>query len=108
MKSPQPIVTAVALVTLALGILVAPLSPDAQQPTKTHRIGFLSEQYPPSPSLGALSESLRELGYADYKDFMIERRDTIGDATLLPYFAAELVRLNLDVIVADNTAAAGR
>ncbi len=94
------------IVPLALGILLVPLAADAQQAAKVHRIGFLSEQYPPSPTLGAFSEGLRALGYADYKDFVLERRDTIGDVALLPDLAAELVRLNLDVIVADNTAAA--
>jgi len=94
------------IVTLVLGTFYSPLPSDAQQPTKVHRIGFLSEQYPPSPTLGAFSEGLRALGYADYKDFEIERRDAIGDVALLPDLAAELVRLNLDVIVADGTAAA--
>lgn len=94
------------IVPLALGILLGRLAADVQQPAKVHRIGFLSEQYPPSPSLGAFSQGLRELGYADFKDFVIDRRDGLGDAMLLPVVAAELVRLNVDVMVADTTPAA--
>jgi ABC-type uncharacterized transport system substrate-binding protein len=69
----------------------------AQQPTKLYRIGYLS------PALASASEvfreSLRELGYVEGQNIRSEWRDTKGDASLFPAFAADLVRLKVDCIV---------
>ena len=95
------------IVTLAFGILAAPLAASAQTPAKVPRIGFLSGySNPGDTSIGPFAQGLRELGYTDYKDFVIETRSSGGDATRLPGIAAELVRLKVRVIVADSTPAA--
>jgi putative ABC transport system substrate-binding protein len=73
----------------------------AQQPTKVPRIGYLT-----AGSLSAISarieafrQGLRELGYVDGKNIVIEWRSVEGKADRLPGLAAELVRLKIDVIV---------
>src|SRR5439155_6201830 len=74
---------------------------EAQQPTKVPRIGYLS-----GPSLSSISartdafrQGLRELGYVEGKNIIIEWRSPEEKADRLPALAAELVRLKVDVIV---------
>ncbi|MBI3625737.1 MAG: ABC transporter substrate-binding protein [Candidatus Rokubacteria bacterium] len=57
-------------------------------------------------SFEPFSQALRELGYIDYKNIVIERRSAGGDEGLLRRLAVELVALKVDVIVADSTPAA--
>ena len=73
----------------------------AQQPTKIPRIGFLSATSLSTMSarIEALRQGLRELGYVEGKNIVIEWRSAEGKADLLPALAAELVRLKVDVIV---------
>lgn len=94
------------IATLAFGILAAPASSSAQQRAKVPRIGFLGLFLWGTPSYEAFWQALRELGYVDYKNIAGERRDAGGDAALLHNHAADLVRLKVDVIVADSTPAA--
>jgi len=90
------------IITLALAVLVMPLTTAAQQPVTTvHRIGFLAAA---SPSVDparheAFRQGLRELGYMEGKNMVIERRFAEDNADRLPGLAAELVRLKVDVIV---------
>ena len=56
------------VVTLTLSLLVAPLTAEAQQPTKVYRIGWLGAGPPlpePNPSLEAFRQGLRDLGYVE-------------------------------------------
>jgi putative ABC transport system substrate-binding protein len=74
---------------------------EAQQPTKVPRIGYLS---PTSPSVSptrieAFRQGLRELGYVEGKNIVIEYRYAEGKFDRLPALAAELVRLKVDLIV---------
>ncbi len=73
----------------------------AQQPTKIPRIGFLSATSLSTMSarIEALRQGLRELGYVEGKNIVIEWRSAEGKADLLPALAAELVRLKVDIIV---------
>ena len=85
------------VVTFAMGGAVA----QAQQPTKVPRIGYLS---PTSPSVSptrieAFRQGLRELGYVEGKNIIIEYRYAEGKFDRLAALAAELVRLKVDVIV---------
>jgi ABC-type uncharacterized transport system substrate-binding protein len=91
----------VALLTsLALSFLVAPLAGEAQQPVKIPRIGFLGT-FSAIVHDEALRKGLSEFGYVEGQNIAIERRYFEGRAERLPDLAAELVRLNVDVIVVD-------
>jgi ABC-type uncharacterized transport system substrate-binding protein len=90
------------LITLALGLLVAPLAADAQQVTKVHRIGRLvaGSSLSDSHLLEAFRQGLRDLGYIEGQNLVIEYRYAEGTPERLPDLAAELVRLPVEVIVA--------
>ncbi len=90
----------VSAITLAVGILVAPLAA-AQQPKKVYRIGFIQTSAPEEQVhlTKALDEGLRELGYVEGRNIVIERRFAGGKQERLPALAAEIVRLKVDVIV---------
>ncbi len=87
--------------TLALGLLGAPLPAEAQQAKKIPRIGYLSRYSAEQQKrqLAAFKQGLRELGYAEGKNIVIELRDAEGKRHRLPALAAELVRLKVDIIV---------
>jgi ABC-type uncharacterized transport system substrate-binding protein len=74
---------------------------DAQQPARIFRIGILSPTSAPvqSTRLEAFRQRLRELGYVEGKNIVIEYRYTEGKRERIPDLAAELVRLKVDVIV---------
>jgi putative tryptophan/tyrosine transport system substrate-binding protein len=80
-----------------------PRAARAQQSGKVWRIGFLSSATPPALfglSFNAgLAKGMRELGYTEGKDFVIDWRSAEGRYERLPDLAAELVRLKVDVIV---------
>jgi putative ABC transport system substrate-binding protein len=84
---------------------------DAQQPGKVPTIGYLSQYSgsagPPSNSLEAFLQGLRELGYVEGKNIAIEYRFTEGKIDRLPEVAAELARLKVDIIVVETGMAAG-
>lgn len=94
---------------LALAVLTAPLTSEAQPARKVPRIGYLiltplAEK--PSPERAAFLEGLRELGYVEGKSIAIEYRSAGWNAELLPDLAEELVRLKVDVIVSGGGGAA--
>src|SRR5262245_29103517 len=76
-------------------------SASAQQPKKVHRIGYLSSFDPAIESTGveAIRLALSELGYIDGQNIAIDYRYAEGNLDRLPELAAELVRLNVDIIV---------
>ena len=99
--------SAIALIIpLALGLLVAPLATEAQQAGKVYRIGFLSTNPPPVHVWEALMDGLRERGYSEGQNLVFERRFSQGNAERFPEFAAEMVRLRVDLILAGTTPAA--
>lgn len=89
------------LVALSAGALVAPLATYPQrQPTKIPRIGYLSGRSgPPDPSAEAFLQGLRELGYVERKNILIEYRYVQGKLDQIPSLVAELVQLKVDVLV---------
>ena len=94
-------------VALWVLLLALSVSAEAQQPKKVFRIGFL---YPNSPSfysarIDAFREGLRDLGYIEGQNITIEYRGAAGKMDRLPVLAEELVRLNVDLILASATPA---
>jgi putative ABC transport system substrate-binding protein len=89
------------------GIAAAPLAAEAQQAAKIARIGFLATNLAATPhSREAFLQGLRDLGYVEGRNVVIEYRDAEGKLDRLPALAAELVALKVDVIVAPPTVAA--
>jgi putative ABC transport system substrate-binding protein len=90
------------LITLALGLLVVSLTAEGQQAGKLYRIGHLMllPRELLTPFIDALETGLRDLGYVEGRNAVIEHRSAEGRAERLPDVAAELVRLGVDVIVA--------
>jgi putative ABC transport system substrate-binding protein len=87
--------------TLTGGLLAAPLAAEAQQAAKVPRIGYLALNLAASPHLHeAFRQGLRDLGYVEGRNVVIEYRDAEGKFERLPALAAELVALKVDVIVA--------
>src|SRR5215510_11172466 len=77
-----------------------PLAARAQKSDKIVRIGYLSAANPRSaPNFAAFEQRLRELGYIDGQNIVIEYRDAEGEMDRLPDLAADLVRLDVNVIV---------
>jgi putative tryptophan/tyrosine transport system substrate-binding protein len=96
------------VVTLALVILTAPLAVEAQPPTKVHRVGLLLTAFAPSqpsPLFEAFEQTLRDLGYVEGRNVILEYRYAEGSEERLRDQAAELVQLPVDVIVAQGAAA---
>jgi putative ABC transport system substrate-binding protein len=91
--------------TLAGGLLGAPLAAGAQQAGKVPRIGFLSATSPSDrpPLLDAFRQGLRELGWVEGQNIVIDYRYAEGRVDRLPDLAAELVRLKVDLIVSAGT-----
>ena len=98
-----------SIVTLALALLCAPLAVDAQPPGKVFRVGILGPLTAgPGTTLQAFKQRLQELGYIEGHNLALEARASEGDLERLPGLATELVRLNVDVIVARGPEAALR
>lgn len=95
------------LIALGAGAIAAPLASIAQQPAKVARIGFLGLSSAADPffsvRLEALRAGLREFGYVEGKNIVIELRWADGKYERLPELVADLVRLKVDVIVTHAT-----
>jgi len=87
-------------------VLAAPRAAEAEQTGKVYRIGFLRAGQPPTTFVEAFQQGLRARGYIDGRNVVIEYRFTDGSFDELPRLAAELVRFNVDVIVASSAPAA--
>jgi putative tryptophan/tyrosine transport system substrate-binding protein len=88
---------------LTLGTLTTPFVGEAQQTRKIPRVGVLAGQSPndsPAPPILAFRQGLRELGYVEGQNIGIEWRWAHGKLERFPDLAAELVKLEVDIIVA--------
>lgn len=74
------------------------------QPVKIWRMGFIAQGY--EKFYDALFEGLHALGYEEGRNLTVERRYAHGDADRFPEFAAEMVRLKVDIIIVTTTPAA--
>ena len=92
------------LCSLAGGLVTAPLAVTAQQANRVWRVGFL--QFAASNLIDEFRQGLRDLGYVEGRNLLVEQRMADGKADWLPGVAADLVRLRPDVIVAATSPAA--
>jgi putative ABC transport system substrate-binding protein len=90
------------VIWLMTAVLLTTVSPaPAQQPKNIPRIGYLTPSISANRSqFEAFRQGLRDLGYVEGKNFVIEWRASEGKLDRNPALAAELVRLKVDVIVA--------
>ena len=103
MKRPKPrgdiALLTLATLALLLGLPTAPHAAEAPPAGRVYRIGYLGEgRSEDAPLLRVLWDPLRELGYVEGRNLVIERRFAEFSYERLPDLAAELVRLKLDVI----------
>jgi len=91
--------------TLCAMLLALCVPAVAQQPTKIPRIGYLSAASPSTNQtrIEAFRRGLRNLGYVEHKNIVIEYRYAEGNLARIPALAAELVRLKVDVIVTSGS-----
>ena len=93
------------IVALALVLFAAPLVAEPQQPTKVFRIVELNPTPAPQEQQRGFRHALRGLGYVQGKNILIEDRFAAGSEDRLREYAAEAVRLKVDVILAISSSA---
>ena len=108
MRSPDAELSRRSVLAGGFAFLLAPLAAEAQPAGKVPRIGFLGTRSPSdtAPYLDAFRQGLRERGWVEGQNIVIEYRWAEGRFDRLPDLAAELVRLKVDIIVAVATPAA--
>jgi len=113
----HPVERRTFMAMIAGGFLAAPLAAEAQQAGKVWRIGYLSPGLSPpnwtshgpgptaAPGNGPFVQGMKDLGYVEGRDFVMEYRWAEGHLDRLPDLAADLVRAHVDVIVTSGTTA---
>jgi putative ABC transport system substrate-binding protein len=81
---------------ITLGLLAAPLAAGAQQAGKVYRIGVVTST---THFTDAFRQGLRELGYVEGQNVIVEQRSTQGQSDRFPELVAEMIRLKVDVLV---------
>jgi putative ABC transport system substrate-binding protein len=92
----------ITVLTLCAMLLALCGSADAQQPTKIPRIGYVSpsgDPYIPGTHVEAFRQGLREIGYIEGKNILVEYRYQEGKPDRRDSLVAELVQLKVDVLV---------
>jgi ABC-type uncharacterized transport system substrate-binding protein len=96
-----------AVALLALAFFAMPLAVEEQSAAKVYRVGFLTVgQTRSAPIFQALERRLRELGYVEGQNLMIDFRSAEGRPDRLPGLASELISLKPDVLVTASTPSA--
>jgi putative ABC transport system substrate-binding protein len=93
----------VLALALTIGLVAPPLAADAQTGGKVYRIGFLRRTSPEPAGIEAFRQGLRELGYVEGQNVVIEQRYAFGAHDRLSALARELLQLQVDVLVVDGT-----
>jgi putative ABC transport system substrate-binding protein len=93
------------LATLTGSLLAAPLSAAAQQTGKVYRVGYMSPAPAHNPVDEVFERALKELGYVEGHNLLLERRYAAGRIDQFALAADELARLKVDLIVAWSPAA---
>ncbi len=91
---------------IAGGFVAAPLAAEAQQAGKVPRIAYIRAEAPPAADIEAFRQGLREHGYVEGKNIVVEYRWADGNEERLRAIVAELIRVKVDLIVASAPAAA--
>ena len=96
--------TATRLAVVAAVLLLAgPVAAEAQQAAKVYRIGFVSPASPNIETSQAFRQGIRELGYVEGRNVIIEARYAEAQSERLPDLVAEVLRLKVDVLVVAST-----
>src|SRR5688572_14757786 len=89
-----------AAMAMIFAVLISPPASTAQQAGKVYRLGYLSPLAGIESADEAFRQGLRELGYVEGKNLVIEWRFAKGNGALFPRLATEIVQLNVDCILA--------
>jgi len=98
----------VGVFTIALAFVFGGIEAGAQQPAKIPRIGYVSgtgDPKTPGLQVETFRQGLRDLGYVEGKNILIEHRYTEGNQDRAPKFVAELIQLNVDVLLTTTSPA---
>jgi putative ABC transport system substrate-binding protein len=100
------------LISILITTLTFAFAPPAepQEARKVYRIGFLAFGSPPDPSVSSspfagFRQGLRDLGYIESRNILLELRYAKGDSDRLPSLAADLIKVKVDMIVASGLSA---
>ena len=105
--SRRAFVRSLAALAACPAIVFKPQSADAQQPASPRRIGVLLVVFSPeSKEVQQFRQGLRDAGYVEGRDVVIEWRSAGGDYARVPELAVDLVQRKVDVIVVESTVAA--
>jgi putative ABC transport system substrate-binding protein len=91
---------------LGVSLLTAPLVAEAQQAGRVYRIGYLGNVTRPTHLTKSFQDGLRELGYVEGKNLIVEYKFPVDPANQIPMLARELANLPVDLIVVSGTEAA--
>ena len=94
------------LLVSSLGLLARPLTAEAQAPPRPPRVGMINEFTAGHPFVEAFRQGLRELGYVEGQNIVVEYRHVEGALDRIPALAGELVRAKVDVLVVAGSASA--
>jgi putative ABC transport system substrate-binding protein len=92
--------------SLAGGFLAGPLASEAQQAEKVYRVGYLASSFSSGAGgvlMASFGQGMRELGYVEGRNLVLEARFAEGKLERLPSLAQELIRLNPDVLFVATT-----
>src|SRR5262245_35113970 len=90
--------TLATVLSVTFGLVSPSLAADAQEAAKLHRLGWLGNFSATAPVYDGFRQGLRELGYVEGKNIVIEARWAEGNLDRLPELARELARLNVNVM----------
>jgi putative ABC transport system substrate-binding protein len=98
--------SAIGVAALAWAAAIAPATAWAEPANRLPKVGIIAERAAPDPMLAAFLEGLRDFGYVDGQNIIVEKRYGQGAVDKYPALVAELIALNVDVLVVGGTVAA--
>lgn len=92
------------MLAAAIVLVAGPIAAQAQQTSKVYRIGFVTTTSPAAGSIAPFRQGLKEAGYIEGKNMLVEARFASGRQELLPDLVNDLIRQKVDVLVVLSTA----